>query len=774
MPKIIDRYVIRELVPPFLVGLLLVTFVLLMNQVLLLAELFIDKGVPALRALSILGLLVPSILAFALPMAVLMGVLGGVARLSADSEVVAFQSLGVGPRRLARPVFAFGLCGFLLALPLTLYFAPRANSAWVKAMTGSVLARVRLKVEPLEFNASLPNMVFFVRDVGRDNAWRDVFAYMGKDPANPRLVMARSGTVRLFPEKKRAILELVDGLVYAGPSAEPDKDTLTSFERLEEEIDVQGLFAAVSSEKRVREKDIGELVRDLAAIEAAPPAERPSRTVRAHRLEIHKKFALPAACLVFALLGLPLGVMTGRAGRTGGFSLGLVVILLYYVLLTAGEKAVMDGRLTPFLGMWGPDILLAAAGALLFLGTGRPKPFLSRFAGRFLHGRRDRRPAEPPAVPQAGATALSRSLPIRFPGVLDRYIARKFLAILALVLAALATAALLVAFFERLGETLERAKPIGLLATHVWFRLPEFMAFLLPVAVLAAALLALGLLARTNEATAMKACGVSAYRTILPIIVLAAAASALAFVVQERVVPPAQARSEAAWSAIRGLPPRSYSYLNRHWLLGRGGGTIYHYDYFEPSSATFSRITVLEIAAGRWALARRFFAEEAAFEGDDLTFRNGWTRDYEASSGPSFARTAGGRLAVAADKDALLKPWKEPLQMTLGELKKYTSEVRGMGFPAVRLRAEIAGKTALPFVSLIMALLAVPFGFRMGRRGTLVGVGLSAAIAMAYWGTFAVFRSLAGAGVLPPLLGAWGANLIFGLGGIVGLFRLRT
>ena len=109
MPKLLDRYVLREVVPPFFIGLLLIVFVLLMNQVLLLAELFIDKGVPALEALRILGLLVPSILAFALPMAVLMGVLGGLARLSSDSEVVALQSLGVGPRRLGGPVLGFGL-----------------------------------------------------------------------------------------------------------------------------------------------------------------------------------------------------------------------------------------------------------------------------------------------------------------------------------------------------------------------------------------------------------------------------------------------------------------------------------------------------------------------------------------------------------------------------------------------------------------------------------------------------------------------------------------
>ena len=107
-------------------------------------------------------------------------------------------------------------------------------------MTDSVLARVRLKVEPLEFNETLPDMVFFVRDVGRDKVWHDVFAYMGKDPAEPRLVMARTGTVRLFPEERRAILELADGPVYSGPPAAPGEDTLTTFERLEEEIDVAG------------------------------------------------------------------------------------------------------------------------------------------------------------------------------------------------------------------------------------------------------------------------------------------------------------------------------------------------------------------------------------------------------------------------------------------------------------------------------------------------------------------------------------------------------
>lgn len=769
MPRLLDRYVLREVVPPFLVGLLLIVFVLLMNQVLLLTELFIDKGVPALQALRILALLVPSILVFALPMAVLMGVLGGLARLASDAEVVALQSLGIGPRRLGRPVLLFGLAGFLLTLPLALYIGPRANSAWVRTMAGSVIGRVQLKVRPLEFNETLPGTVFLIREAGQNDRWRDVFAYLASDPARPRLVLARSGTVRLFPGERRAILELENGVVYSGALAEPEKDTLTSFERLEEEIDVEDLFPTISNAKRVREKDFGELARDLAAIKASSPDPQNDLQARVHRIEIHKKLALSLACLVLALLGLPLGLLAGRAGRTGGFSLGLVLILIYYALLTAGEKLAMDGRLSPFLAMWGPDIILGAAAALLFI---RPLPFPRA-------GRRRAPAPEPGASRPAPAAAPPPSVrprprPLRLPGLIDLYVSRKFLGLLALLLAALAAAAFLLVFFEHLSETLARAKPVGLLFRYVWFKLPEFLAFLLPAAVLAAALLALGFLARTNEATALKACGVSAYRTVLPVLALAAAASLLAFVFQERVVPAAAARAEAAWNALNDLPPRSSSYLNRHWVLGRTGDRIYRAEYFDPGSGAFGRLTVLDFEPGRWALARRFFAEKAAFDGDALAYQNGWTRVFTAGSGPAFSRSPSGRIPLAGDSASFLEPSKEPPQMTLPELRRYAREVRAMGFPDDRLRAELARKTALPFVSLIMALLAVPFGFRMGRRGTLVGVGLSIAVAMAYWSAFAIFRSLGSAGALTPFLGAWGASLVFGLAGVVGIFRLRT
>jgi len=267
MFKFFDRYILREIAPPFGIGLLLFTFVLLMNQILVLAELFITKGVSFRQAVEILIDLIPSLLAFAVPMAVLMGILAGLGRLSTDSEIVAFKTLGISSKRLAWPIFVFAFTGWLVTSYLALFLAPHANYKWVQTINSTVLAKVQVKFNPREFNENIPKMVIYVQDISRDKKWENIFIYMTKNPAEPRLILARSGTLNLYTEAKKATLELVDGTVHSYALNEPEKYSFTSFKRLEEGIDVENLFASLSSEKRVREKDILELWSGVKAIE---------------------------------------------------------------------------------------------------------------------------------------------------------------------------------------------------------------------------------------------------------------------------------------------------------------------------------------------------------------------------------------------------------------------------------------------------------------------------------------------------------------------------
>ena len=782
MFKFFDRYILREVAPPFGIGLLLCAFVLLMNQILLLAELFITKGVSFGLAAEVLIYLIPSLLAFAVPMAVLMGILAGLSRLSTDSEIVAFRTLGISSRRLARPVFVFAFAGWLVTSYLTLFLAPRANYKWVQTITGSVLAKVQVRIVPREFNETVPKMVLYIREIDRDKTWRNVFVYLTKEPAEPRLILAREGRLDLFPETKTATLVLTDGTVHSYPLAEPEKYSITSFKRLEEGIDVESLFASMAGRKRVREKDILELregVRELRVELAAlklrgadvpePTLRDKTRDYRAHWIEIHKKFALPFVCFIFVLLGLPLGMTTKKGGRTSGFTISIAVILLYYILITAGEKLAMDGKVPPFLGMWGPNLLLILAGLYLFVKSMRET---SLFSGLAKLLRKRGAGAGPDRTRREGFRFPRIS--VRFPNILDRYVIRKYLAIFALIFIGLISVSIIVTFFERIDNVYAHDKPLSLFLQYIWARVPEFAFFILPVTALTTTLLALGILTKFNEVTAMKACGISLYRIIFPIIFMALVTSLSAFYLQERIMPRANTKAEEIWNRINDYPSRSYSYLNRHWVLGREKDRIYHYDFFDPGRAAFSRLSVFDIDLATWSLAGRTYAEKAVLVGETLRLTGGWSRRFSGDMAEGFRTSGEAEMPGVERKDYFLKEWKEPSQMTLAELRAYTADVAEMGFDTTRFRVDLHGKIAFPFVCLVMTLLGIPFAFTMGRKGALVGIGLSVTIAMIYWGAIGVFRSLGYVNYLAPFLAAWTPNLVFGLAGIYLLFRLRT
>src|SRR4030065_118575 len=159
MLKFFDRYLLKEIIPPFFIGFLIYSFVLLMNQVFLLSELFIARGVSFTAVTLIFIYLIPAVLAFAIPMSVLMGILAGLSRLSSDSEIVAFRTLGIRNSRLLWPIFIFAFAGWVITSALTLYLAPRADYKEVQTPTRSVLSKGQVQINPREFNETIPQTV---------------------------------------------------------------------------------------------------------------------------------------------------------------------------------------------------------------------------------------------------------------------------------------------------------------------------------------------------------------------------------------------------------------------------------------------------------------------------------------------------------------------------------------------------------------------------------------------------------------------------------------
>jgi LPS export ABC transporter permease LptF/LPS export ABC transporter permease LptG len=777
--RLFDRYILKEIIPPFFIGLVVYSFVLLMNQILLLTELLIARGVPFKIVLDLLVYLLPSVLAFTVPMSVLMGILGGLSRLSSDAEITAFKTLGISYLRLLKPVLVFSFVGFIITSFLTFYLAPRANYKWVQTFSESVLTRVQFNINPREFNDSIPNTVIFVQDITPEMGWRNIFVYFATPPEEPKIVLAREGRLNFYPEKRRAALELEDGMIHSYPLDDIDDYRITSFGHYEEELDVEGAFPKIGAKKRVREKDIKELWVDSKRLKLELeefPVDRENpllfdlkrREFISHRIEIHKKIALPFACFIFALLGLPLGAFTKKGGRTSGFTLSIGIILVYYILITAGEQIAMEGRISSFLGMWGPNILFLVIGLYFFIQAARESSLLS-LASLFKKKGKD---ISIPKTKRVGPNIPRISLP--FPNIIDRYIMRKYLAIFGFVFFSALSVSAIVNFFDRIDSVYEHNKSLGLLFAFIWYKIPESVQYIFPVTALIATLLTLGLLTKFNEITAMKACGISLYRIMIPVLVLSGCVSFGSFYVQENILPDSNKRAEQVWSEIQDMPARSYGNLDRRWLLSRTKDRIYHYRYFDRAASAFSQISIFEIEPISWTLEKRIFSEKGYLEGQDLTLSDAWMREFYGSRVNLFEKQETMLLPQTEEKNYFLKEWEEPDQMSFTELKRYIGQIEDKGFETLKFKVDLNFKLTFPLASLIMALLGIPFAFSMGKRGTLVGIGLSVIIAIVFWGAVAIFRSLGYVNYLSPFLAAWGPSLIFGAIGLYLISTLKT
>ncbi|MGD9347493.1 MAG: LPS export ABC transporter permease LptF, partial [Candidatus Aminicenantes bacterium] len=677
--KLFDRYILKDILPAFFIGLIVYSFLLLMNQILLLSEILITKGVSLAVVLSLLFYLMPSVLAFTLPMSVAVGILAGLSRLSSDSEIIAFKTLGVGHKRIIRPILLFGLFGFVITSFLTLYLAPRSNYQWGQMFSKSVLSKVQLKIKPRQFNESIPNMVFYIQDIAPDDEWKNVFIYFSEPREEPRIIFAKRGNLNFHQESQNATLELTDGVLHSYPMSEPVKYRVTTFKTFEENLPVKNIITRSTGGKHVREKDIGELRKDAEEIRADLaefPEEKTTsrqywnrkRDLISHWVEIHKKFALPFACLIFAVLGLPLGATTRKGGRTSGFTISIGIILIYYVLITAGEQLAMDGKIPPFVGMWGPNIIFAICGVFLLIRSAKETSLIA-FVYRFFRRYKIKRSAERIGTPRAPGPRLPFSL--RFPNILDRYILRKYLFIFGLAFFSMLFIFVIVTFFERIDSVYEYNKPLGMFFRFIWLKMPEFIHYILPIAALISTLLSLGLAHRFNEITAMKACGISLYRIIIPLLFMGILISFSAYYNQENILPFSNKKAEEIWYEIIDVPARSYRHLDRRWVLNREGNRIYNYSYLDQEALAFNHLSVFEIDSVAWSLDRRIFAEKGLLQGQNLLLNKSWYRVFDGDRPVEYEKNDEMVLSGVEDKNFFLKDWKEPDQMSYGELRQY-------------------------------------------------------------------------------------------------------
>jgi len=370
MPRTINRYVAQEVLFPFIMTLFVLTFVLLMGRILQLMDLMINKGVNFFDISKLIMYLLPSFLLITVPISLLISILIGLGRLSADNEIIVLKSSGISLYRLFVPVAAISVFAFIITVGMGSYFVPFGNFATRNLLFTIAKQQASIGIKEKVFNDAFKGLVLYADAIPVHGQYMEgVFISDNRISEEPTIIVAQKGFLISNPASMTVTLRLKNGSTHTvDPSFRSYRKM--DFGSYDINLDLSTPMAAGAKElrKKSSEMKLRELVREL---------KKPgigAKQLREFAMELHKKFAIPFSCLVFAILGIPLGIGQHRSGKSRGFTIGLVVVTIYYVLQLTGDALGENGTIPPVVGTWAPNAILGVIGIYLFIRAAQEKP----------------------------------------------------------------------------------------------------------------------------------------------------------------------------------------------------------------------------------------------------------------------------------------------------------------------------------------------------------------------------------------------------------------
>ena len=768
--RILSRYVFREIVSSALLGTLLATFVIFLRSVDKYFELLIRSSAGIGTTLWLFALALPPVLPLSVPFGVLVGILIGLGRLATDGEITAMRAAGVASRVVIPPVLTFALLATVITGFSSLWVTPRAIRQTIVLVDRLAAEQLTADIQPRVFDEQFPNTILYVGDVkpGPVTVWKNVFLAdltppeqrsigLREKAQGPRITVAAEAIA--LPDAAHSQLQLT---MRNATSHEVDKDGVVA----DDSVYTNGqqvLDASPQKQPGIRpftEMNTGEL-------------KRYSRTganwIEA-RIELHRRMALPIACMMLALVGIPLGVSSRKGGKSGGYVTGIFLAFFCYFLAFITMISLAKSKTLPVEGMWIPNAVFMLAGLALISRLERPgdrdlvgsmRGWVTSVLNRF----------RPQFAPEGAGNRRVRWLPL-VPQLVDTYVLTSFVFYFSMLLASFVGMTEIYNFFELLGDIIRNGIAMSKVLTYLFFLAPMLIYNTLPVSVLVAVLVTFGVLTKHNEVTAFKACGVSLHRLAIPVLAISSVFSASLFAFDHYYLPDTNRKQDALRNEIKGKPVQTYLNPTQKWIFGKGW-RIYYYKYFDTSEHSMAVVSVYELDPKTFDLRREISAERAQWQPSLHTwiFQNGWVREIGGKFERFQVRTF---QELDEPPDYFLKKLEQDKQMNFQELDAYISDLQQSGFDTVRLRVQLQKKFSVPLFALIMAMISVPFAFLVGNRGAMAGIGVSIGVAMAYWGVGQLFEQIGNANQLPPSLAAWSPDVLFALAGTYMLLRMRS
>jgi LPS export ABC transporter permease LptG/LPS export ABC transporter permease LptF len=774
--RILTRYILGEVISHALIGAAVFTFVLFTRDLGRILELVVRNSAPLPSVAQVFLYTVPVALTYTIPMGVLVGILIGLSRLAADSEITAMRASGLGVWTFLRVISIFVVVAWMLALVNSVYLAPRSLAALGDLQDRLKGSQASFEIQPRVFYEGFPKAVLYVQDVKAASGaaiWKGVFLADLSQPSAPRITLAREG-ILVSQGPDTLDLHLSNGSTHQTNPKNPDQYEISMFQT----TDIPIRVPAAQNNQEHEPASVGEMkvsaLRNLAA--KSDPAMQ-----RWALIEYHRRFALPTACIGLALVGIPLGLSAKRGGKSTGFVLTILLVFLYYLISLIGISLARQGRVSPGVGVWMADVVFLMGGAfLLWMSERRPidlsslrtllriPKLVAAKGGPSLRARRE-----------TTAERLSRRwrlFNIQFPTILDDYILRDFALYLAMIVGTFLMLLLVFTLFELLGDILRNQVSPVTVGEYLLNVIPYFLYNTTPLTMLLAVLVTFGLLQRSNEITAIKATGISLYRIIVPVLIAAALVAGTLFLSDQLYLPHTNKRQDALRNLIKGKPAQTYLRPDRKWIFGQHSD-IYYYQFFDPDRDVFGGVSVFQFDPHTFQITHRVTAERAHWSNQmgRWLYEQGWERSLNGAAIENYRQFDVATFPELAEQPAYFKKEiKQSSEMSYEELRRYIHDLEQSGFDVVRLRVQLQKKIAYPLITLVMAVLAIPFALTAGKRGAVAGIATAIGIGVVYWTISGLFEAMGNLSQLPPAVAAWSPDLVFAFIGGYLILRIPT
>jgi lipopolysaccharide export system permease protein len=357
--------------------------------------------------------------------------------------------------------------------------------------------------------------------------------------------------------------------------------------------------------------------------------------------------------------------------------------------------------------------------------------------------------------------------------LLDKYILKEFLKILVITVLSFIALFLIVDFFDKVRMFLSNNASTGQMASYFVYSIPMIISYIFPPAVLLSTLMTFSSLSKFNEITAMKANGINVYRISLPLIIFAVIAAVFLFYFNELISPASVQKTEYIVK-VDVQKQKTLGFFKQNEIWYHGENAVYNFKMFDVDKNTIRGVTINYLNPD-FTLMSRIDAQSAEWKNDQWVFYNLLTTHFDNNNNPVLEWSKEKVINIPEKPNDFKVMQKDVEKMGYFELSKYVKKIRLEGYDVTKYLVELQGKIAFPMVILIMVFIAVPFSLRSERSGgAMQSIGLGIFIGFSYWIVHAFCMSLGRSEIVPVLLAAWGANILFAAVAAVLFYRVHT